>query len=137
MIVKKNPIDAKVKSLQDQLAAAHAQNERDGNEIKSLRAEVAQVKEEKDAQIESLKAEVARLTAERAAALVANAQPAAGPTSLVPVAQGGLPRGPAPARRRTWGAYGARPCRTCRARGRRRFKETGAGLLEPSCLLTY
>ena len=59
--VKKNPIDAKVKSLQDQLAAAHAQNERDGNEIKSLRAEVAQVKEEKVA--ESLKAQVAKLTA--------------------------------------------------------------------------
>ena len=46
MIVKKNPKDAVVKSLQDQLAAAHAQNERDENEIKSLRAEVAQVKEE-------------------------------------------------------------------------------------------
>ena len=45
--VKKNPIDESVKSLQDQLAAAHAQNERDKNEIKSLRAEVAQVKEEK------------------------------------------------------------------------------------------
>ena len=43
-IVKKNPIDAKVKSLQDQLAAAHAQNERDGNEMKSLRAEVAKHK---------------------------------------------------------------------------------------------
>ena len=62
-IVKKDPIDESVKSLQDQLAAAHAQNERDGNEIKSLRAEVAQVKEEKVAQIESLTAEVARLTA--------------------------------------------------------------------------
>jgi len=49
--------------VENQLAAAHAQNERDGNEIKSLRAEVAQVKEEKDARIESLKAQVARLTA--------------------------------------------------------------------------
>ena len=61
--VKKEPNDAIVKSLQDQLAAAHAQNERDGNEIKSLRAEVAQVKVEKDAKIESLTAEVAKLTA--------------------------------------------------------------------------
>ena len=88
-IVKKNPIDAKVKSLQDQLAAAHAQNERDGNEMKSLRAEVAKLTAEKDARIESLTAEVAKLTAERAAALVANAQPAARPNALVPVAQGG------------------------------------------------
>ena len=65
-IVKKNPIDAKVKSLQDQLAAAHAQNERDGNEMKSLRAEVAKLTAEKDARIESLTAEVAKLTARRA-----------------------------------------------------------------------
>ena len=49
--------------VENQLAAAHAQNERDGNEIKSLRTEVAQVKEEKDAKIESLTAEVAKLTA--------------------------------------------------------------------------
>ncbi len=47
--------------VENQLAAAHAQNERDGNEIKSLRTEVAQVKEEKGAEIESLTAEVARL----------------------------------------------------------------------------
>ena len=52
-----------VKRLQDQLAAAHAQNERDANEIKSLRAEVAQVKEETGAKIESLKAEKAKVTA--------------------------------------------------------------------------
>ena len=32
--------------VENQLAAAHAQNERDENEIKSLRAEVARVKEE-------------------------------------------------------------------------------------------
>ena len=49
--------------VENQLAAAHAQNERDENEIKSLRAEVAQVKEEKGAEVESLKAEVAKLTA--------------------------------------------------------------------------
>ena len=87
--VKKHPKDAVVKSLQDQLAAAHAQNERDGNEMKSLRAEVAKLTAEKDARIESLTAEVAKLTAERAAALVANARPAAQPNALVPVAQGG------------------------------------------------
>ena len=87
--VKKNPIDAKVKSLQDQLAAAHAQNERMAETMKEKDAEHARVTEVKDAKIESLEAEVARLTAERAAALVANAQPAARPNALVPVAQGG------------------------------------------------
>ena len=37
--VKKNPIDAKVKSLQDQLAAAHAQNERMAETMKEKDAE--------------------------------------------------------------------------------------------------
>ena len=52
------------------------------------RAEVARVKEEKDGEIDSIKAEKAKVT-EELAALVANARPAARPTSLVPVAQGG------------------------------------------------
>ena len=87
--VKKDPKDAVVKSLQDQLAAAHAQNLRDKIEITSLRAEVARVKEEKDGEIDSIKAEKAKVTEELAAALVANARPAAQPNALVPVAQGG------------------------------------------------
>ena len=59
-IVKKNPIDAKVKSLQDQLAAAHAQNERMAETMKEKDAEHARVTEEKDAKIESLEAEKAK-----------------------------------------------------------------------------
>jgi hypothetical protein len=86
-IVKKDPIDESVKSLQDQLAAAHAQNERMAETMKEKDAELARVTEEKSARIESLTAEVARLTAEIANALVANARPAAAPTSLVSVAQ--------------------------------------------------
>ena len=38
-IVKKNPIDAKVKSLQDQLTVAHAQNERMAETMKEKDAE--------------------------------------------------------------------------------------------------
>ena len=49
--------------LSIELAAAHAQNERDGNEIKSLRTEVAQLTAEKAARIESLTAEEKRLRA--------------------------------------------------------------------------
>ena len=64
-IVKKNPIDAKVKSLQDQLAAAHAQNERDGNEMKSLRAEVAKLTAEKDAAVADQVASTEAACAER------------------------------------------------------------------------
>ena len=88
--VKKNPIDAKVKSLQDQLAAAHAQNERMAETMKEKDAEHARVTEVKDAKIESLEAEKAKVTAELAAAFVANAQLRAAQTSLVPVAQGAV-----------------------------------------------
>ena len=72
--VKKDPIDESVKSLQDQLAAAHAQNERMAETMKEKDAEIARVTEEKDAKIESLEAEKAKVTAELAAAFVANAQ---------------------------------------------------------------
>ena len=89
-IVKKDPIDESVKSLQDQLAAARAQNERMAETMKEKDAEHARVTEEKDAKIESLEAEKAKVTAELAAAFVANAQLRAAQTSLVPVAQGAV-----------------------------------------------
>ena len=60
--VKKDPKDAVVKSLQDQLAAAHAQNERMAETMKEKDAEIARVTEVKDAKIESLKAEKAKVT---------------------------------------------------------------------------
>ena len=73
--VKKNPIDAKVKSLQDQLAAAHAQNERMAEAMKEKDAEHrAGHGGEATPRSSRSRRRSRRLTAERAAALVENAQ---------------------------------------------------------------